>query len=78
MIQAKTANHLRPEYKREDLGIGVRGKYREAYNVEMPRPAESRRCDVSAMEDTHSCSQRTLMGEPISFIAYRLLTLQIH
>ena len=78
MIKAKTANHLRPGYKREDLGIGVRSKYREACNVEMPSSAESRRCDVSAMEDTHSCSQGPLMGEPISFIAYRLLTLQIH
>jgi hypothetical protein len=24
-------NDLRPEYKREDLGVGVRGKYYEAY-----------------------------------------------
>jgi hypothetical protein len=24
-------NDLRPEYKREDLGIGVRGKYHESY-----------------------------------------------
>jgi hypothetical protein len=24
-------NDLRPEYKREDLGVGVRGKYYESY-----------------------------------------------
>ena len=25
-------NEMRSEYKREDLGVGVRGKYYEAYN----------------------------------------------
>jgi hypothetical protein len=31
MRKAKTSDELRPEYKREDLGIGVRGKYFEEY-----------------------------------------------
>jgi hypothetical protein len=32
MRKAKTSDELRPEYKREDLGIGVRGKYFEEYS----------------------------------------------
>ena len=31
MRKVKTSDELRPEYKREDLGIGVRGKYFEEY-----------------------------------------------
>lgn len=31
MKKGKTKDELRPEYKREDLGIGVRGKYFEEY-----------------------------------------------
>ncbi|OIP30590.1 MAG: hypothetical protein COW04_08990 [Deltaproteobacteria bacterium CG12_big_fil_rev_8_21_14_0_65_43_10] len=31
MRKDKTSDELRPEYKREDLGIGVRGKYFESY-----------------------------------------------
>ncbi len=31
MRKAKTSDELRPEYKREDLGVGVRGKYHESY-----------------------------------------------
>jgi len=31
MRKVKTSNELRPEYEREDLGIGVRGKYFEEY-----------------------------------------------
>ena len=31
MRKAKTSDELRPEYKREDLGTGVRGKYFEEY-----------------------------------------------
>jgi len=31
MRKIKTSHELRPEYKREDLGIGVRGKYFEEY-----------------------------------------------
>ena len=32
MKKAKATDELRPEYKREDLGIGVRGKYFESYS----------------------------------------------
>lgn len=32
MKKAKNQDEMRPEYKREDLGAGVRGKYYEAYN----------------------------------------------
>ncbi len=33
MKKAKDQNdEMRSEYKREDLGVGVRGKYYEAYN----------------------------------------------
>jgi len=32
MKKAKDQDELRSEYKREDFGIGVRGKYYEAYN----------------------------------------------
>ncbi len=32
MRKVKTSDELRPEYKREDLGIGVRGKYFEEYS----------------------------------------------
>jgi len=32
MKKAKTTDKLRPEYKREDLGVGVRGKYFEEYS----------------------------------------------
>lgn len=32
MSKAKTSNELRPEYKREDLGKGIRGKYFEEYS----------------------------------------------
>ena len=32
MKKAKTSDELRPEYKREDLGVGVRGKYFEDYS----------------------------------------------
>ena len=33
MKKAKDQNDdMRPEYKREDLGVGIRGKYYEAYN----------------------------------------------
>ena len=31
MGKVKTSDELRPEYKREDLGVGVRGKYFESY-----------------------------------------------
>ena len=31
MRKVKTSDELRPEYKREDLGIGVRGKYLKEY-----------------------------------------------
>ena len=31
MRKAKVSDELRPEYKREDLGVGVRGKYFEEY-----------------------------------------------
>lgn len=30
MKKAKVSDELRPEYKREDLGVGVRGKYFES------------------------------------------------
>ena len=32
MRKAKASDELRPEYKRDDLGVGVRGKYFESYN----------------------------------------------
>ncbi len=31
MRKAKESEELRPRYKREDLGVGVRGKYFESY-----------------------------------------------
>ena len=31
MRKAKASSELRPEYKREDLGVGVRGKFYESY-----------------------------------------------
>jgi len=31
MRKGKASDELRPEYKREDLGVGVRGKYFEEY-----------------------------------------------
>jgi len=31
MKKAKVSDELRPEYRREDLGTGVRGKYFEEY-----------------------------------------------
>ena len=31
MRKGKASDELRPEYKREDLGVGVRGKYFESY-----------------------------------------------
>jgi hypothetical protein len=31
MRRVKESNELRPEYRREDLGQGIRGKYFEAY-----------------------------------------------
>jgi hypothetical protein len=31
MRKVKPSDELRPEYKREDLGVGVRGKYFESY-----------------------------------------------
>jgi len=31
MKKVKISDELRPEYKREDLGVGVRGKYFEEY-----------------------------------------------
>ena len=31
MRKVKTSDELRPQYKREDLGVGVRGKYFESY-----------------------------------------------
>jgi hypothetical protein len=31
MTKVKASDELRPEYKREDLGQGVRGKYFEEY-----------------------------------------------
>jgi hypothetical protein len=31
MRKVKASHELRPEYKREDLGVGVRGKYYEEY-----------------------------------------------
>jgi hypothetical protein len=31
MRKVKESDELRPEYKREDLGKGIRGKYFEAY-----------------------------------------------
>jgi hypothetical protein len=31
MRKVKASDELRPEYKREDLGVGVRGKYFEEY-----------------------------------------------
>ncbi|MGY6214029.1 hypothetical protein ACW73L_02615 [Methylolobus aquaticus] len=32
MKKAKDQDEMRPDYKRADLGAGVRGKYYEAYN----------------------------------------------
>jgi hypothetical protein len=34
MRKAKHADALRPEYQREDLGIGIRGKYFESFKKE--------------------------------------------
>jgi hypothetical protein len=31
MKKVRASDELRPEYKREDLGVGVRGKYLEEY-----------------------------------------------
>lgn len=31
MKKVKTSDEIRPEYKREDLAVGVRGKYFESY-----------------------------------------------
>ena len=31
MKKVKASDELRPEYRREDLGVGVRGKYFESY-----------------------------------------------
>ena len=31
MRKDNISDELRPEYKREDLGVGVRGKYHESY-----------------------------------------------
>jgi hypothetical protein len=31
MKKAKVSDELRPEYRREDLGQGIRGKYFESY-----------------------------------------------
>ena len=31
MRKVKASDELRPEYKREDFGVGVRGKYFESY-----------------------------------------------
>ena len=31
MRKVKASDELRPEYKREDLGVGIRGKYFEEY-----------------------------------------------
>ncbi len=33
MRKVKSSDELRPEYKREDLGVGVRGKYFEDYRT---------------------------------------------
>ena len=42
MKKVKKKDEIRPEYKREDLGVGVRGKYYEAYqeshNVVLLKP----------------------------------------
>jgi len=42
MKKAKTSDELRPVYRREDLGEGVRGKYFESYrkgsNLELLSP----------------------------------------
>ena len=32
MRKAKASDELRPEYKRKDLGVGIRGKYFEDYS----------------------------------------------
>ena len=32
MKKAKVSDELRPEYEREDLGVGIRGKYFESYS----------------------------------------------
>ena len=32
MKKGKASDELRPEYKREDLGVGVRGKYFKEYS----------------------------------------------
>lgn len=34
-VDPNSVEELRPEYRREDLGTGVRGKYYEAYVKEM-------------------------------------------
>ncbi|OGP75984.1 MAG: hypothetical protein A2V86_01220 [Deltaproteobacteria bacterium RBG_16_49_23] len=42
MKKAKVSDELRPEYRREDLGQGIRGKYFESYrkgsNLVLLRP----------------------------------------
>ena len=42
MKKVKKKNGIRPEYKREDFGVGIRGKYYEAYqeshNVVLLKP----------------------------------------
>ena len=42
MKKVKDPDEMRPEYRREDLGVGVRGKYYEAYkeghNLVLLRP----------------------------------------
>jgi len=42
MKKVKKKDGIRPEYKREDLGVGVRGKYYDAYqeshNVVLLKP----------------------------------------
>ena len=49
--------NIRPEYRREDLGKGVRGKYYEAYiegaKAELPSVQERRKLDATALGSRH-------------------------
>lgn len=44
------SEEMRPEYRREDLGMGVRGKYAKVYKGTFPRTSNSKAHAFSEMK----------------------------
>ncbi len=73
MKKVKDQDEMRSEYKREDLGIGVRRKYYDEYkdghNLVLLKPEVAK---VFPSEEAVNEALLSLMGSPLSCTCYNI------